>query len=418
MDNKSNIIEGSGYHRRPAVYRDELTEVGRGTPMGELMRRYWQVVALSRDATSTPKQIRLLGEDLILFRDGKGRAGLVYNRCCHRGTTLYYGKVEESGIRCCYHGWLFDVEGHCIEQPCEPDLGAKYRDKVRQPWYPVQERYGLIWAYLGPPEKMPILPRYEIFENLKQGEFIEVDDTSIGTQGDAIMPCNWLQHFENVMDPTHVRVLHGTHSGPQFGDEVISGKFVMPEFRETPRGIEFRGEGEFRKGCTAQGDGRYNVCELLLPCIRAVPNPFYSKPDEPCEALGFMMPIDDTHFRIYTAGRTTVKGQVFTIPPEIWQAFTKGANAPPSRWSQMTEEERRAKPGDWEAQTGQGPITIHSEEHLVSSDIGVLTVRKMFSEQLKRMERGEDPKGLIFDRNAPPIKLTAGGNWSSPQPYI
>ena len=417
MAEVQNSDNTTAYSMRAPAHRAELTEVGRGTPMGELMRRYWHVVGLSRDATSTPRQIRLLGEDLILFRDGKGRVGLVHNRCCHRGTTLYYGKVEETGIRCCYHGWLFDVEGRCLEQPCEPDLGAKSRNKARQPWYPVEERYGLIWAYMGPPEKKPVLPRYEIFENLKLGEFLEVDDTSIGTQGDAVMPCNWLQHYENVMDPAHVRVLHGTHSGPQFGADLITGTFVMPDFRETPRGVEFRGEGEFRRGCTVQGDGRYNACELLLPCIRAVPNPFYSEPDAPCEALGFIMPIDDTHFRIYTVGRTTVKGRVFTIPPEIFQEFARaGSNMP--NWFQMTEEERRAKPGDWEAQTGQGPITIHSEEHLLSSDRGVILVRKMLYEQLNRMERGENPKNLCFDPNAPPIKLTAGGNWSSPPPLI
>ena len=102
----------------------------------------------------------------------------------HRGTTLYYGKVEERGIRCCYHGWLFDVEGHCLEQPCEPE-GGKLRDRVRQPWYPVQELYGLIFAYMGPPEKKPVLPRYECLEVLDDGEFIDADDTSIGSGGDA-----------------------------------------------------------------------------------------------------------------------------------------------------------------------------------------------------------------------------------------
>ena len=95
---------------------------------------------------------RALGEDLIQFPDRLGRVGLLHARCCHRGTTLYYGKVEEDGIRCCYHGWKFDTEGRCLEQPCEPD-GGQFRDKVRQPWYPVAERYGLIFAYMGPSEK-------------------------------------------------------------------------------------------------------------------------------------------------------------------------------------------------------------------------------------------------------------------------
>ena len=147
---------GTGYEGKPSSHMAALTEVGRGTPMGELMRRYWHPVGLVSHATGTPREVRVLGEDLVLFRDKSGRPGLVRARCCHRGTTLYFGKVEERGIRCCYHGWLFDVEGHCLEQPCEPE-GGKLRDRVRQPWYPVRELYGLIFAYMGPPAKKPVL---------------------------------------------------------------------------------------------------------------------------------------------------------------------------------------------------------------------------------------------------------------------
>ena len=137
---------GTAYGLKPRRHDPVLTEVGAGTPMGELLRRYWHPVGLTVDASDTPRQVRVLGEDLILFRDGKGRAGLLYPRCAHRGTTLYYGKVDEKGVRCCYHGWQFDVEGRCIDQPCEPENGARSRDRVRQPWYPVQELYGLVFA--------------------------------------------------------------------------------------------------------------------------------------------------------------------------------------------------------------------------------------------------------------------------------
>ena len=168
---------------------------------------------MSTDATDIPRKVRVLGEDLVLFRDKHARVGLLHARCCHRGTTLYYGKVEEDGIRCCYHGWKFDTEGHCLEQPCEPE-GGQFKDKVRQPWYPVQERYGLIFAYMGPAEKKPVLPRYECLEKMDDGEFVEADDSSIGGGGPAVIPCNWLQHFENVVDPYHVPVLHGSFCGP------------------------------------------------------------------------------------------------------------------------------------------------------------------------------------------------------------
>ena len=159
----------TAYGRPNPTFLERLTLVGRGTPMGELLRRYWHPVALASDATGTPRQIRALGEDLILFRDGAGRAGLLYPRCVHRGASLYYGRVEDDGIRCCYHGWKFTVDGHCIEQPCEPDNGAATCRLVRQPHYPVQELYGLIFAYMGPPEKQPILPRYDVLENLAAG---------------------------------------------------------------------------------------------------------------------------------------------------------------------------------------------------------------------------------------------------------
>jgi phenylpropionate dioxygenase-like ring-hydroxylating dioxygenase large terminal subunit len=111
---------GTGYAMKPSTTRTELTAVGRGTPMGELLRRYWHPVGLVADATDIPRKVRILGEDLVLFRDKHARVGLLHARCCHRGTTLYYGKVEEDGIRCCYHGWKFDTEGHCLEQPASP----------------------------------------------------------------------------------------------------------------------------------------------------------------------------------------------------------------------------------------------------------------------------------------------------------
>ena len=157
---------------------------------------------------------------------GRARPGLVEARCCHRGTTLYYGRVEERGIRCCYHGWLFDTEGRCVEQPCEPEGGLK-RDRVRQPWYPVQELYGLIFAYMGPPEKKPVLPRYECLEQLEPGEMIEADDSSIGSGGGVIVPCNWLQHYENVPDAFHVPILHGAFSGVQF----VAQMGIMPKVK-------------------------------------------------------------------------------------------------------------------------------------------------------------------------------------------
>ncbi len=379
----------TAYQMKPPTYRSELTEVGRGKPMGELLRRYWHPVGLAADAGDTPRKVRALGEDLVLFRDRQGRPGLLHARCCHRGTTLYYGKVEDDGIRCCYHGWKFDTAGHCLEQPCEPD-GGSFKDKVRQPWYPLEERYGLIFAYMGPPEKKPVLPRYDCLETMDEGEFLEADDSSIGGGGPAIIPCNWLQHFENVVDPFHVPVLHGSFSGAQFTNMMAS----MPEvtFETSGRGVTVR---SIRK----QDDGKvfYRVTEAVFPTLRVVPNPRVAQFAR-VESIGWVLPIDDTSFRIYVAGRVKQSGDIGRMRSKFNGKF----------WWDMNEEEHRAYPGDYEAQVGQGPITLHSEEHFGQSDRGVLMVRRMLRAQLDAIEAGKDPVGVSFEASEKPIALEAG----------
>ncbi len=382
--------EGFAYNLAEPRHNARLTLVGRGTPMGELMRRYWHPVGLSRDASSVPRKVRILGEDLILFRDGAGRAGLVHARCAHRGTTLYYGRVEERGIRCCYHGWLYDVHGHCLEQPCEPEAGAKHRHTVRQPWYPVEERYGLVFAYMGPPAKKPVLPRYDALEELGAGEMLDADDTSIGSGGGVIVPCNWLQHYENLMDPYHVPILHGAFSGNQFVPQMA----VMPEvsFEPTPRGTKSTSVRRMEDGKVFR-----RVTEAVLPTLRVVPNPRvtgYGK----VESIGWMMPIDDTSFRIYTAGRVKERGELGRGRSKMNGKF----------WWDLTEEEHQRFPGDWEAQTGQGPISIHSEEHLRTSDRGIVMLRRLLEKQVDLVAKGEDPMGVAFDERSAYVKLEAG----------
>src|SRR5205085_9281314 len=133
-------------------------------------RRYWHPIASSATLTpDVPHRTRVLGEDLIVFRYRQGRPGVVAERCAHRGSSLFYGRIEDDGIRCCYHGWKFDVQGHCLEQACEPALGRR-RDAARQPWYPVEERYGLAFVYMGPPELKPELPRYDVLADPAEDE--------------------------------------------------------------------------------------------------------------------------------------------------------------------------------------------------------------------------------------------------------
>ena len=380
----------SAYDLEPPTYNARLTEVGRGTPMGELLRRYWHPVGLSRDAGDTPRPVKILGEELILFRDGQGRPGLVYPRCCHRGTTLYYGKIEERGIRCCYHGWLFDVEGKCLEMPCEPNPTGAQCQRVRQPWYPAEDRYGLVFAYLGPPGKKPILPRYECLEVMAPGEFVETDDSSIGSGGVTIAPCNWLQHFENVVDPYHVPILHGTFSGPQFVEQMNS--FPKVKFEYGPMGVKAT---SIRPG--PDGKRFRRVTEAVIPTLRVVPNPRVAQYGM-VESIGWTVPIDDTHYRIYVAGRVKEKGEL--------TKFKSRYNG--KSWAELTPEEHQKFPGDAEAQVGQGPITFHSEEHLMSSDQGVSMLRVLLQKQLDIVARGGDPAGVAFDEKDAYVKFDAG----------
>jgi phenylpropionate dioxygenase-like ring-hydroxylating dioxygenase large terminal subunit len=383
------VDTGTGYGRKPGGFNADWTLVGPGTRMGELLRRYWHPIGLASHATDTPRQVRVLGEDLILFRDKTGRPGLVHNRCAHRGTTLYYGRVEERGIRCCYHGWLFDVEGRCLEQPCEPD-GGRHRDRVRQPWYPVRERYGLIFAYTGPPEKKPVLPRYRCLEHLDEGEILETNDTSIGGGGPTIVPCNWFQHYDNLPDTFHVYVLHTTFSGVQF----VSDMGILPEvsWHLTDKGVKTVSIRKLEDGRTFR-----RISEAVLPTLRVIPNPKVGRYGR-VESIGWVLPIDDTSFRIYTAARVREPGELTRMRSRLNGKL----------WEELTEEEHRRFPGDYEAMVGQGPITLHDEEHLATTDTGIVMLRRFFQRQLDAVAAGRDPVGVVFDESRALVDFEAG----------
>jgi nitrite reductase/ring-hydroxylating ferredoxin subunit len=390
---RSGPAKGTGYGRGPQTHDSYITEVRPGTPCGELMRRYWQPVGVSNKLKDLPLAVRFLGEDLILFRDKKGRPGLLHNRCCHRGATLYYGRVEEAGIRCCYHGWMFDVEGRCVDMPCEKDNGAAHRGNVRQPWYPVQERYGLVWAYMGPPGKMPILPRWSSLEDLRPGEKLIGHQGTFGGGGDHtvdIMPCNWLQDWENVMDPFHLPILHTLFSGVQF----------VPEFGVMPKvDWSFDDFGMKYSAYRKLDDGREvdRVTYILMPNVRIVPSVELAA--GPATMIGWVMPIDDTNFTIFHVMKAAEKFEFGAARRE---------RIPGKIWSEMSEEEHQRFPGDWEAQVGQGPITLHSEENLAASDRGVRMCRQLLRNQIDRVENGDDPLGVVFDEKDALVEVKAG----------
>ena len=169
-----------------------LTRSGPGTPMGDLLRRFWLPALLSEELPErdgAQKKIKILGEDLIVFRDGTGQIGLLQMRCTHRGTSLEFGVVAERGIRCCYHGWVYDVDGTILETPGEP-ASSTLKDRLCQGAYPVHEYGGLIFAYMGPPAKKPAFPLYDTFE---------LPGFVLMPAGKFSLPCNWLQIKDNSM---------------------------------------------------------------------------------------------------------------------------------------------------------------------------------------------------------------------------
>lgn len=381
---------GTAYGLRLGQPLNELAQVGPGTPYGEVLRRYWHPVAKVEDATTRPVSLRVLGEELVLFRTRKGKAGLLHPRCIHRGASLFYGGVEDEGIRCCYHGWVFDTEGHCLEQPCEPDLGL-HRDRVRQPWYPVEEQYGLIWAYMGPPDKKPVLPRYDTLEQLADDEQLIVNDQGVGGGGPAQLDFNWLQHWENVMDPFHVPILHARFSGNQFTPEMA----LIPEveYEYTPLGVRSIQMRDL-------GDGRQlrRVTEVIFPNLRVVASPKLASGQT--NMIGWVVPMDDTNFRIFTVARDS--------DPDFLTKLRSTHEGKP--WKELTDLEHQRLPGDYEAQKSQGSISLHSEDHLTTTDQGIAMIRRMMAKQHRAVAAGGDPVGVFFDESERLVRIE-GGNY-------
>lgn len=393
---KKPVDDGTAYGWAARQKHDPvITEVGPGTPCGEFMRRYWQPVAVSDKVQDLPLAVKVLGEELVLFRDKNGRPGLVYPRCCHRGTTLYFGRVEEEGIRCCYHGWLFDVEGRCVEQPCEPDNGKAALHTARQPWYPVIEEYGIVWTYMGPPEKKPVFPRWSTLEDIGPDEKLIAHMGSFGAGGDhtrPTVPCNWLQDWENVMDPYHLPILHTSFSGVQFVEEFG----IMPDVTWDYDDIGMKYTA-YRK----LDDGREldRITYVHFPHVRIVPS--VEMAAGAGQSIGWVLPIDDETFTVF---------HVMRVAKDFEFGARRRERIPGKTWGEMNDEERQRYPGDWEAQVGQGSISLHSEENLRMSDKGIAMLRKLMKEQIDIVAQGGDPQGVFYDDADAVIEVKAG-NW-------
>jgi len=363
-----------------------LTRVGPGTPMGNLLRRYWHPVAMSeRMRDRWTKRVRILGEDLVLFRDRSGRLGLIGEACPHRRASLAYGIPTADGIRCPYHGWMFDGTGRCLEQPNEP-ADSGFKDKVRLAGYPVEELGGLVWAYLGP-NPAPLLPRLDGF----------VVEPAIRTVAVTRIACNWLQIMENSVDPVHTEWLHGKLF--EFIREKDNVKVAYSRhhariaFDEAEYGIVKRRLMEGQSEDAAD----WKVGHPLV-----FPNTLVfgtADVDWRTYALQIRVPIDDETTEHYWYNAYTFP-EAAEIPADLLGACP--AYDIPARGADGEYELRYVYAQDLMAWETQGRIAPRPTEHLASHDRGVIMFRNMLKREIKKVEAGRDPMWVLRDpaRNA------------------
>ncbi|MGD9810447.1 MAG: Rieske 2Fe-2S domain-containing protein [Sphingobium sp.] len=350
----------------------QLTEVSTGTPMGELLRRYWMPIAAETELDDHPvKAVRLFGEDLALYRDLEGRLGLTDRQCPHRRADLSYGFVESCGLRCNYHGWLFDEEGKCIEQPFEDaifDSNTRIREKIRIKAYPVRALGGLIWAYLGP-APAPELPEYEAFgwsNGFRQIILSEI-------------PCNWAQCQENSIDPVHFEWMHANWSVRLKGQEGPYGpKHLKIGFDEFEHGFLYK---RIREDTDEEHD-LWSVGRTMVWPVGIFLGDHFE----------WRVPIDDenTLSVAWSFQRMPVESEPFVqekIPH--WHGPVVDEKG---KW--ITSHVMNQ---DFIAWVGQGVIADRTKEMLGRSDLGIGMFRRQLFEDMEKVARGEDPKAIIRD---------------------
>jgi phenylpropionate dioxygenase-like ring-hydroxylating dioxygenase large terminal subunit len=355
----------SAYHHRERPADDEeLTRVGPDTPCGEYLRRFWQPIILTSELGELPRRIRILGEDLVTFRDKRGAIGLLELHCPHRGTSLEFGLISEKGIRCCYHGWLFDVDGTILETPGEP-ADSTLKDRLFHGAYPVREQAGLVFAYMGPPDKRPALPQLDTFD---------LPGYKLVARAPTLWECNWLQVKENSMDPAHLAFLHTLPGSEGFTEDLKElGEW---DWMETPVGMVYI---DTRR----QGDRVWvRVADFILPNIHqfppnADPMALRNTINRPL-ATTWAVPVDDTH---------TMQIGYYRAPEGKEMRRGAGFGQDASR----SYEERQRIPGDYDAQVSiHGGIARHGLEHLAATDRGVTMMRNMIRRGIRAVRNGED----------------------------
>jgi len=365
---------------------ERLTQVGLGTPMGALLRRYWHPIATLPELMTEPVlAVTLLGENLALYRTSGGELGLVAQRCPHRGASLAYGIPEADGLRCAYHGWKFDAGGSCLEQPAEPG-DSTFRDRVHIPAYPAQEMGGLIWAYLGP-DPAPLLPRFDLF----------VRDDLEREIGITRLPCNWLQIMENSLDPVHLEYLHSVYMNYVLKRQ---GKPPASQTKHHDRiAFDVFEYGIIKRrlwvGDSEDSDEWQVGHPILFPNILSVGEGRSSQ-------FQIRVPIDDTHtYHVWYRTKARSDSAPLQNPADI----------PVLDYAYKHEDGRlvvdTVSGQDMMVWVTQGPISDRTTERLGTSDKGVILYRGLLEEQMLKVERGEDPMAVVRDpaTNTPMIDI-------------
>ncbi|MGE0697964.1 MAG: Rieske 2Fe-2S domain-containing protein [Hyphomicrobiaceae bacterium] len=389
-----------------------LTQSDAGTPMGELLRRYWLPVLLSEElpeSDGAPKKVTVLGEELLAFRDSKGRVGLVDQHCPHRGANLWLGRNEDCGIRCVYHGWKFDITGQCTDMPTSyPDLNAK--DRMRIKAYPTREWADMVWAYMGPADKMPALPELELALVPPSHRYVTK----------KWQDCNWVQALEGSIDTAHFTYTHMVFDKDEHEVLDTAKHLVMPINRMTADLTRWIAEDprpvirvEPHEAGLVIGGGRqtgtdklyWRIAQFLMPLHTYTPS---AMPGQTIFGQSFV-PYTDTNCWIYTYAWNPDRpltdeerhsyangGAVF---PEVDADYVplrnKANNYMLDRRAQRTSSYMGIKgvsEQDAAVQDSQGPIVDRTREHLGPTDLGIMRFRKLMMETARELTSGIEPQ--------------------------
>jgi 5,5'-dehydrodivanillate O-demethylase len=394
-----------------AETNERLTRVGPGTPCGELMRRYWLPIAALAQLDENPvRKVRILGEDLVLFRDRSGGLGLIGQRCLHRLVDLKYGIPDENGLRCPYHGWLYDASGACIERPMELHPCAPIKQRLQA--YPVREMGGMVFAYMGP-LPAPHLPPWDLF----------VWPNAVRQIAINVLPCNWLQCQENTGDPTHSVYTHGVQFQYALDRKGEGGRseneaHAIPKRLAQGLGIEkLYAEATpygFTKGVSyaqALGAKSDHVAPHGVQIFPFYTQPGSSSPGAPRAEYQIRVPIDDTHtlhfcYQVYAAPPGIEAPRQDTVP--YYQPPTHDEKGEPILDYVLAQ--------DAIVWTAQGEIADRSKETLGRTDLPIVLLRKQLEEQITRVEQGKDPMNVFRDDPGPILHGSgqASKDWTAP----